>query len=142
MQDKYNLQRFLDAQERDYEIALSEIKNGRKRSHWMWYIFPQIDGLGFSSMAKHYAIKNKDEAITFLLHPVLGKRLVQISEELCKLPGNNATNILGTPDDLKLRSCATLFSLLPDSHPVFKAVLKKFFNGEEDKKTVQIIESR
>ena len=134
-----DLQRFIDAQAKDYAIALTEIKNGRKRSHWMWYIFPQIDGLGFSETAKYYAIKNKAEAGNYLANPVLGNRLIEICEELCKLQSNNATQIFGTPDDLKLRSCATLFSVLPNANPVFNAVLNKFFNGVTDKKTVEIL---
>ena len=139
MNTTYNLKRFVDAQERDYATALSEIKNGKKRSHWMWYIFPQIDGLGFSETAKYYAIKNEEEATSYLEHPVLGKRLIQISEELCKLQNSNATYIFGTPDDLKLKSCMTLFSFLSNTNPVFDAVLNKFFNGKRDAKTVQIL---
>jgi uncharacterized protein (DUF1810 family) len=115
-----NLKRFLDAQQRDYAIALNEIKAGRKRTHWMWYIFPQVAGLGYSEMAKRYAIRNRDEAIAYLGHPTLGKRLIEISENLLLVASNNATEIMGRPDDLKLRSCMTLFALLPDADRFLK----------------------
>src|SRR6186713_3261128 len=119
MSSEYNLERFIDAQEASYEIALSEIKSGRKRSHWMWYIFPQIQGLGFSDISKFYAIKDLDEAENFLNHPVLGKRLIDICNELLALPGNDANAILGSPDDLKLKSSMTLFASLNNSNGVF-----------------------
>src|SRR3954468_23236287 len=96
-----SLQRFIDAQQRVYDTALAEIKNGRKRSHWMWYIFPQIQGLGFSETSRFYAIKNKAEAAEFLNHPVLGKRLTDICKTLLQLSSNNATAIFGSPDDMK-----------------------------------------
>jgi uncharacterized protein (DUF1810 family) len=134
-----NLQRFITAQQNDYPAALAEIKQGRKRSHWMWYIFPQIAGLGFSETSKHYALKDVNEAQTFLNHPILGSRLIEICNELLKLPNKNATQIFGVPDDLKLRSCVTLFAALADTNPVFQQVLNKFFNGEADKITLKII---
>jgi uncharacterized protein (DUF1810 family) len=134
-----SLQRFLDAQRGDYEIALSEIKNGRKRVHWMWYIFPQIHGLGFSETSKFYAIKNRKEAEEYLLHPVLGKRLIEISSTLLDLDTNDAHLVFGSPDDLKLKSSMTLFSLLSEKDPVFQSILKKFFNGEKDESTLSII---
>ena len=134
-----SLQRFLDAQRGDYEIALSEIKNGRKRVHWMWYIFPQIHGLGFSETSKFYAIKNRKEAEEYLLHPVLGKRLIEISSALLDLDTNDAHLVFGSPDDLKLKSSMTLFSLLSEKDPVFQSILKKFFNGEKDESTLSII---
>ena len=137
-----NLQRFIDAQRADYATALAEIKSGRKRSHWMWYIFPQIQGLGFSSTSKFYAITDTDEAIAYLQHPVLGERLIAISKELLKLADHNAANIFGYPDDLKLRSCMTLFAASHGSDPVFDAVLEKFFGGVRDKMTLAIINSR
>ena len=134
-----NLQRFISAQEGDYETALQEIRSGRKRSHWMWYIFPQIDGLGFSDMARRYGIKDLTEAAQYLEHPVLGSRLIEISQALLELPGNNATEIMGSPDNLKLHSSMTLFSLIPDTNPVFDAVLKKFFKGQQDNGTLRLI---
>jgi len=133
-----SLKRFLDAQTEDYQTALAEIKNGKKQSHWMWYIFPQIKGLGHSEMSKRYAIKDMQEARDYLAHPVLGSRLIEISNELLKLRNTDANSIFGSPDDLKLKSSMTLFSLIDDT-PVFKMVLDKFFNGELDEKTIQLI---
>jgi uncharacterized protein (DUF1810 family) len=134
-----DLKRFLDAQQRDYATALIEIKAGHKRSHWMWYIFPQVTGLGFSEMSKRFAIKDLPEAAAFLNHPILGKRLIEITNELLALPGNNATTIMGSPDDIKLRSSMTLFSVVPVADPVFEAVLKKFFGGKKDQATLQLL---
>ena len=139
MRDEKTLKRFLDAQEADYDIALSEIKSGRKQSHWMWFIFPQIEGLGFSSTSKFYAIKDLNEAKEFLEHPVLGSRLNRICNELLKLNSNDARKIFGSPDDLKLKSSMTLFSLVQNANPVFQLVLEKFFDGVKDQKTLQII---
>jgi uncharacterized protein (DUF1810 family) len=138
MSKETNLERFIDAQERSYQIALSEIKNGKKQSHWMWYIFPQVQGLGFSDTSKFYAIKNIDEAKEFLLHPVLGNRLVNLCNELLKLELDNANSIFGSPDDLKLKSSMTLFASL-NVNPVFQMVLDKFFNGTGDTKTLELI---
>ncbi len=134
-----SLQRFIDAQQSDYETALSEIKRGRKQSHWMWYIFPQIQGLGFSATSKLYAIKNLKEAQEYLNHPLLGKRLKEITDALINLPSNNAHEIFGSPDDVKLKSSMTLFASVPDADPVFESALKKFFKGEKDAKTLSII---
>lgn len=134
-----DLQRFIDAQEQDYADALAEIKKGRKRTHWMWYIFPQIQGLGFSEMSKRYAIEDLDEAEAYINHPVLGQRLIEICSELLKLQSNDAHEIFGSPDDMKLRSSMTLFASLPDAYPVFKSVIDKFFNGEMDNATLQLL---
>lgn len=134
-----NLTRFTDAQQLTYTAALSEIKAGRKRSHWMWYIFPQIAGLGFSETSRYYAIKNLKEAKTYLEHPVLGNRLVEISGELLKLNGDDANQVFGSPDDMKLRSSMTLFAAVPDADAVFQSVLDKFFAGEKDPRTLQLI---
>lgn len=134
-----DLERFLAAQARDYETALAEIKGGRKRSHWMWYIFPQIAGLGFSDTSKFYALKDQAEAEAYLQHPILGKRLVEISEALLALQDDHASRIFGSPDDLKLKSSMTLFSVLPDADPVFKQVLNKFFNGIQDWETIRLL---
>ena len=134
-----DLQRFLDAQEEDFEIALSEIRGGRKRSHWMWYIFPQIAGLGFSSTSKFYAIKDKTEARSYLAHSVLGERLIEISNALLEIEGKTANQIFGNPDDLKLKSSMTLFGALEDSNPVFQKVLDKYFGGAKDARTIKII---
>ena len=134
------LERFVEAQQRDYQIALTEIKDGKKRSHWMWYIFPQIKGLGSTPTSKFYAIKNKEEASAFLQHSILGVRLIEINKELLKLESNDAHEIFGSPDDLKLKSSMTLFSSLHAADPVFQLVLDKFFNGKKDEKTLRIIE--
>jgi uncharacterized protein (DUF1810 family) len=134
-----NLDRFTKAQQRDYSVALAEIKQGRKRSHWMWYIFPQIRGLGFSETSTYYAIKDLEEATQYLQHPVLGKRLVEISKALLENDENNATKIFGTPDDLKLRSSMTLFAAMPNADSVFQLVLDKFFDGKPDSKTLSLI---
>ncbi|KLT67401.1 DUF1810 domain-containing protein [Pedobacter sp. BMA] len=135
------LDRFISAQATDYERALSEIKKGKKRSHWMWYIFPQIGGLGFSETSKFYAIKNINEAKEYISHPVVGKRLLEISQVLLELDETNALQIFGSPDDMKLKSCMTLFSSLPDASPVFQSVLNKFFNGQQDPQTLKIIQN-
>lgn len=142
MGNEYTLKRFIEAQETHYPIALAEIKNGKKRSHWMWYIFPQIEGLGFSETSKFYALKNMEEAEAFLKHPVLGSRYVGICNELLKQEENNASKIFGSPDDLKLKSSMTLFCLIHNTDPVFQLVLNKFFKGEKDKKTMSILESQ
>ncbi|WP_299705784.1 DUF1810 domain-containing protein [uncultured Pontibacter sp.] len=134
-----DLTRFLEAQASSYEQALSEIKSGRKRSHWMWFIFPQIQGLGYSETARFYAIKDLQEAQLYLQQPVLGTRLVEISKAMLGLEGKTANQILGNPDDLKLRSSMTLFAAVPGADPVFKAVLDKYYNGEEDERTLQLL---
>ena len=139
---QFDLQRFITAQQTDYATALAEIKQGRKRSHWIWYIFPQIAGLGFSETSKHYALQNAEEAQTYLNHPILGNRLIEICSELLKLPTNNATQVFGTPDDMKLRSCVTLFAAMPSATPIFQQVLDKFFTGEGDRKTLKIISNK
>ncbi len=135
-----NLSRFLEAQENTYEVALSEIKLGKKRSHWMWYIFPQFQGLGFSSTSKYYAIQDIQEAKNYINHPILGSRLKEITNELLKLEQTNAILIFGSPDDLKLKSCMTLFAQIEESETnLFKEVLIKFFNGDFDNKTLKLI---
>ncbi|MDB5193493.1 MAG: hypothetical protein JWQ96_3056 [Segetibacter sp.] len=139
MFNKNNLQRFIEAQQKDYATALTEIKSGRKQSHWMWYIFPQIQGLGFSETARFYAIKDIEEAQEFLNHSILGSRLIEISNALLQLESNDANIILGSPDDMKLKSSMTLFSSLKNTDAVFNRVLEKFYNGAKDNKTLQII---
>ena len=134
-----SLQRFLDAQEASYPTALAEIQVGRKRSHWMWYIFPQIQGLGFSETSRFYAIRDLREAEAYLRHPVLGSRLVGISQELLKLATTDAYHVFGSPDDLKLQSSMTLFAALDGGSPVFQAVLDQFFRGAADSHTLQLL---
>ena len=133
-----DLSRFLKAQEYDYAQALREIRAGRKRSHWMWYIFPQIQGLGFSSTAQYYAIRDLNEAKDYLAHPVLGARLKEISEALLELDGLSAHEIFGYPDDLKLRSCMTLFRMADLNCKIFEQVLEKYYDGEPDRRTVEL----
>lgn len=134
------LSKFLVAQENDYATALSEIKSGRKKTHWMWYIFPQIAGLGQSEISKYYAIRDLDEAKTYLNHPVLGYRLKEICGELLRLPEANANKIFGYPDDLKLKSSMTLFKEAEQSAVnIFKKVLDRYFMGKPDIKTLQIL---
>jgi uncharacterized protein (DUF1810 family) len=137
--DQYDLDRFVKAQEGVYQQALSEIINGRKQSHWMWFIFPQFAGLGLSSISKRYAIKSIAEAKAYLHHPVLGARLVECAEALLQIDGRSAFDIFSTPDDLKLKSCATLFASVAPKDSVFDQVLEKYFDGERDKKTLQLI---
>ena len=135
-----DLSRFLDAQRHSYPTALSEIRSGRKHSHWMWYIFPQIAGLGFSSTAQYYAIRDLSEARAYLEEPTLRSRLFEISSALLDLPGNDAGQILGWPDDLKLRSSMTLFLHADPSIPIFQKVLDKFYGGSEDERTVALLD--
>ncbi|MBQ8590918.1 MAG: DUF1810 domain-containing protein [Firmicutes bacterium] len=132
------LERFLEAQERSYKTALSEIRYGQKMSHWMWYIFPQLKGLGYSSTAKYYGIEGREEAEAYLAHPVLGQRLREISGELLKLESCDAGYVMGYPDDLKLKSSMTLF-LEVGGETVFQQVLDKFFDGEKDRKTLELL---
>jgi len=138
MDDPFDLERFVQAQDDDYDRALSEITKGRKRSHWMWYVFPQFAGLGSSSTSKQYAIKSIAEAQAYLAHPVLGPQLVECAEALLQVQGLNAQEILGYPDDLKLRSCATLFAQV-STNSVFQRVIDKYFDGEPDDKTLRLI---
>ena len=137
--DPYDLSRFLRAQEVDYEQVVSEIRSGRKRSHWMWYVFPQIDGLGFSSLSKRYSIKSLGEARAYLAHPVLGPRLLECAEAVVSVEGRSATEVFGSPDDLKLRSCATLFASVTPPGSVFERLLGKYYRGRRDDKTLQLL---
>ncbi len=137
--DPYKLARFLEAQEHEYERAVSEIREGRKRSHWMWYVFPQFEGLGFSATSRHFAIKSKDEAAAYLAHPVLGRRLTECAEALLQLEGHTAAEIFGSPDDMKLRSSATLFAMVSPAGSVFHRVIEKYFAGQKDERTVSLV---
>nr|WP_290221266.1 DUF1810 domain-containing protein [Trichocoleus desertorum] len=137
--DPYDLNRFVQAQERDYERALSEVKSGRKRSHWMWYIFPQFDGLGFSAMSERYAIKSVAEAKAYLSHPILGPRLIECVEAALSGKERTAHEIFGFPDDMKLKSCATLFAYVSPEGSVFEQLLNKFFEGDRDPKTLSLL---
>ena|SRR5690348_10464888 len=139
MNDTYNLERFIEAQKTDYAIALSEVKQGRKQSHWMWYIFPQAMGLGYTSTSIHYSIKDLEEAKAYLAHPVLGKHLIEISNVLLQLETDDAYKVFGKTDTAKLKSSMTLFSLVPGADGVFQKVLDKFFKGRKDEKTLQLL---
>ncbi len=140
MQSARELKRFLDAQSGDYSRALGEIRHGRKQSHWMWYIFPQLAGLGNSETAKYYALHNLDEAHNYLEHPVLGSRLIEISQALLAIEGKTANQILGSPDDMKLHSCMTLFSRVEPANPVFAAVLDRYYGGQPDQRTLALLQ--
>lgn len=136
-----NIERFLKIQSNDYKKALEEIRGGQKRSHWMWYIFPQVRGLGFTEISVYYSIKSIEEAKEYINHPILGLRLREITEALLRLQSNNAIIIMGNSDALKLRSSMTLFASLPNTDPLFQKVLDKFYGGEPDINTLEIIES-
>jgi len=126
------------AQATDYEHALSELRDGEKRSHWMWYIFPQIEGLGSSPMSRRYSIKSAAEARAYLGHPILGPRLRECAAVVRDIVGRSALEIFGSPDDLKLRSCATLFAAVSDDG-VFEEVLRKYFNSQHDSETLRLL---
>ncbi len=137
--DPFNLNRFLNAQEADYELALSELRSGRKRTHWMWFIFPQIDGLAFSSTSRFFSIKSLEEVRAYLAHAILGPRLVECAEAVARVEGRSAAEIFGSPDDMKLRSCATLFSCVSPPGSVFDRLIGKYYRGERDGRTLQLL---
>src|SRR4051794_14255731 len=137
--DPYDLGRFVEAQADDYGQALAEIRSGRKRSHWMWYIFPQFVGLGSSPTSRRYAIKSVAEAEAYLSHPVLGPRLAECAEAALRAEGRSAFEIFGSPDELKLRSCATLFACVSPPGSVFHRLLDKYFQGVPDDKTLRLL---
>jgi len=139
MNDIYDLDRFVRAQQDDYERALSEITSGQKRTHWMWYIFPQLDGLALSPTAKRYAIRSVEEARAYLEHPILGPRLLNCAEAVVGVEGRSATEIFGSPDDLKLKSCATLFSFVAPPGSVFDRLLEKYYRGARDGRTLELL---
>jgi uncharacterized protein (DUF1810 family) len=136
-----SLERFVDAQDRGgtYAQALAELRAGRKTSHWMWFVFPQIAGLGRSPTAQHYALDSLAEARDYLAHPVLGPRLVESAQALAELPGRDAAEVLGSTDAMKLRSCMTLFARADPSEPVFGRVLEQYFGGVPDGATDRIL---
>jgi uncharacterized protein (DUF1810 family) len=137
--DPHDLNRFVEAQVGVYDRALAEIRSGRKQSHWMWFIFPQFDGLGFSSTSKHYAIKSAAEAKAYLNHPILGLRLVECAEAALSVQGRTALEIFGSPDNMKLRSCATLFASVSQPGSVFDQLLDKYFQSGRDSKTLRLL---
>ena len=135
----FDLDRFLAAQQGVYTDALAEIRDGRKRSHWMWFVFPQIAGLGSSPTARAYALSGLDEARAYLAHPVLGPRLQECAELVAAVQGRTAAEIFGYPDDLKLRSSMTLFARAAEGTSVFTEVLERYFDGEPDPRTVDLL---
>ena len=132
-----SLERFVEAQEAVYARALTELRAGKKQSHWMWFIFPQIAGLGHSAMAQMYAIASLDEARVYLAHPLLGTRLRECCEVVMAIEGKTAHQIFGSPDDLKFRSCLTLFARATPDQPLFQDLLEKYYDGEADELTLQ-----
>jgi uncharacterized protein (DUF1810 family) len=136
MDDTYNLQRFVDAQDPVFAQVCSELRAGQKSTHWMWFIFPQIEGLGSSSLARKYAISSLDEAKAYLNHPVLGPRIKECTRLVLSIEGRTMEEIFGTPDDLKFRSSLTLFAHAEPAEQVFQDALRKYFGGEEDSLTV------
>jgi len=139
MDDPHDLNRFLLAQARDYGTAMAELRAGAKRSHWMWYVFPQVDGLGYSSVSKQYAIRSADEARAYLAHPVLGKRIVDCCRAVLMVKERTARQIFGTPDDLKLRSSMTLFAQVSEPGSAFHIVLDRYFDGVPDPRTLELL---
>ena len=137
-----SLQRFLDAQETAFLVALTELQQGRKHSHWMWYIFPQLQGLGRSATAHYYGLRDAEEAHAYAQHPQLGSRLLVLCGTLLALPSADATRILGSPDDVKLRSSMTLFDAVCPDQPIFQQVLDKFFQGQPDAQTLRLLYPR
>jgi len=137
--DPHNLSRFVLAQEDAYTQALSEIRDGRKRTHWMWYVFPQFDGLGSTPTSKRYSIKSIAEAKAYLDHPILGPRLIECVEATLAVDGRSALEIFGSPDDLKLRSCATLFACVSPAGSAFDRLLAKYFQGVRDDRTLELV---
>lgn len=137
--DPFNLSRFTKAQEGIYNNVLAELRKGEKRTHWMWFIFPQIEGLGHSSTSRYYAIKSMEEARQYLKHPVLGKRLLECTEAVLGVEGRSASEIFGYPDDLKLKSSMTLFAQVTGSPPLFGRVLDKYFHEERDVRTLSLL---
>ena len=140
--DPYHLDRFVQAQERTYESALTEIRNGRKRSHWMWFIFPQFEGLGSSAQSVFFSIRSLAEANAYLAHPLLGPRLIECARALLAIDGRSAIDIFGSPDDMKLRSSATLFGRVSPDGSVFHRILDKYFGGRADERTLRLVGAR
>lgn len=140
MNENYNLRRFIEAQEGVYPVALRELREGRKRSHWMWYIFPQLKHLGHSYNAKYYGLSGVDEAAAYLAEPVLGQRLREVTTAILNLPTNDAYEVFGGIDGMKLRSSMTLFDIV-SPNDIFARVLDKYFNGQRDHRTLTLIQA-
>ncbi|KKK90464.1 hypothetical protein LCGC14_2722750 [marine sediment metagenome] len=138
--DPFDLSRFVSAQARSYDRILAELRSGQKRTHWMWFIFPQIDGLGSSTTTKHYAVKSREEARQYLDHTVIGARLLECAEAVLAIKGRSVSKIFGYPDYLKFKSSMTLFASVSEPRSVFSRVLDKYYHGERDDKTLHILE--
>lgn len=137
--DPFDLQRFVDAQDRVYDTVVDELRNGRKRSHWIWFVFPQLSGLGRSPTAQQYGLSSLDEARAYLAHQVLGPRLRECTRLVAQIEGRSVEEIFGWPDDLKVRSCMTLFASATHDNADFRAVLDKFYGGEDDPVTAELL---
>jgi uncharacterized protein (DUF1810 family) len=137
----YDLDRFIEAQNDVYDRAIAELSNGRKRSHWMWFIFPQIAGLGSSSMAEKYAVRSAEEASAYLADPILGTRLVRCVEAVMAIGGQSAHDIFGSPDDQKLRSSMTLFAAVSDHGSPFHRLIDQFYAGKFDQRTIELLDA-
>lgn len=137
--NSYDLSRFVEAQQDTYDNALKELKTGQKRTHWMWFIFPQVSGLGFSSMAQRYAIGSREEAEVYLAHPLLGERLRACVDALLEVEGRSAEQIMGSPDFLKLQSSITLFAFILPTDRRFLRLLEKYYDGKKDQKTINFL---
>ena len=138
-EDPYNLQRFVDAQDPVIEDVTEELRSGRKRTHWMWYVFPQLEGLGRSQMARRYAISSREEAEAYLAHSILGPRLRECTELVNAMEGRSANDVFGSPDDLKFRSSMTLFETVADDPTPFRTALERYYDGEPDPKTLELL---
>ena len=139
MTDPYNLPRFVDAQAPVYSRVLAELRAGQKHSHWMWFVFPQLRGLGHSAMARHYGIASRTEAQAYWRHPVLGARLAECTQLMLAVPDRSAHDILGSPDDMKFRSCMTLFNAVSPQEPLWRQALEKYFGGLPDPRTLELL---
>jgi uncharacterized protein (DUF1810 family) len=138
MKDPYDLTRFVDAQHTVYSRVIAELSDGRKQSHWMWFIFPQIAGLGFSAMAQRFAIGSREEAVAYLAHHVLGPRLIECTRLVLAVEDRTINDILGSPDDMKFRSCMTLFGAVSDD-AIFDEAVTRYFPGGKDRATLTIL---
>ncbi len=141
MKDRFDLQRFVSAQERQYNDAISELKSGRKLTHWIWFVFPQPEGLGRSPTAQHYAIISLAEARAYLNHPLLGARLKECTSAVLNVEGRTAHEIFGHPDDLKFHSCMTLFAAISGQESIFEKAIEKYYNGTSDQATLYLLKA-
>src|SRR5438045_1981844 len=140
LRNDFALNRFMEVQQPIYPQVLSELRKGKKTTHWMWFIFPQIEGLGHSSTAKYYSIKTIEEAKEYISHPILGKRLLECTNTILKIENKTVDEIFGYPDNLKLKSSMTLFNFVSPKHKEFADVLKKYFDNEQDELTISILQ--